>query len=388
MKNYRKMSLINYPLRMLIFLSILPLFNSSGQIVRYHASGGNEYHSQSPAAKEGSFHLYLSVSDRQTILHYTGNRENGSLTLTDSAAVDGTCGSLTVSPDKQWLYASVRSRESIASFSIEKQTGTLKPVSEIKAAGNPVYLSCDKSGRYLLSAYYSDNRVAVYQIKAGGDLMPEALQILEVPEKPHYINTDRSGRYVFVPVLGADMILQYIPDPATGTLSPNDPPMVKTAEGAGPRHLAFHPFLPYCYGVNELNSTVSVYALDEEKGTLKEITTRSNLPDDFQGSNTCADVHVSPDGKHLYTSNRGHNSIAAYSIDAGNGTLTPIAYAPTEKTPRAFAIEPSGQYLYAAGQDSGGLAAYRLNPSGEPELSGVYHPGGTLMWVEILEEAR
>ena len=365
------------------------LFISASLLSVYSYQNLSEFGSRTTASVEDvtekPFHLYLSVSNRHIILHYTGNNKTGKLSLTDSARVSGSCGSLAVSPDKRFLYAAVRSENSIATFSIKRKGGSLHFISSIKAAGNPVYLSCDKTGKFLLSAYYSDNRIAVYQIQGNGKVRPGAIQVIDIPTKPHYIRIDKSNKYVFVPVLGADMIRQYIFDPEQGPLTPNDPPQIITAKGSGPRHLAFHPDIPYCYGVNELNSTISAYSLDENTGLLNIIQTVSNVPAGYRINNTCADVHVTPNGKYLYSSNRGHNSLAAYKIDQNNGRLKIIGYYPTEKTPREFDIDPSGKFVYAAGQDSGGLASYRINSSGELEALAVYHPGGSLTWVEIIE---
>ncbi len=191
---------------------------------------------------ENPFHVYVSVNDRHTILHYTGNYENGNLSLADSVYVDGTCGSLTISPDKKFLYAAVRSGMRITTFRIGRPTGSLSFVSTIDAAGNPVYLSTDNQGRYLLSAYYSDNKVAVYRRYPWGSLQPEALQVLDVPPHPHCIRTDPSGRFVFVPVLGADRILQFVLDTASGPLRPNDPPYISTAQGCGTQAPGLSPF--------------------------------------------------------------------------------------------------------------------------------------------------
>ena len=336
-------------------------------------------------SRNNSFHLYLSVSDRHTILHYTGDDENGSLMLTDSVPTAGTCGSLTVSPDKRFLYAAERSEKGIAIFRINETTGALNYISSVRAAGNPVYLSIDNSGRFLFSAYYSDNVIAVHRILDNGELTTVPIQVIKTPDKPHFIRIDRSNRFVFVPVLGADTVRQYLFNPETGKLSPNDPSGFAAADGSGPRHLTFHPSLPYCFGVNELNSTVTAYSLNEKTGVLKEIQTISNVPPGHNANNTCADVHISPDGKILFTSNRGHNSIATYRVDNRTGKLTLVGYFATEKTPREFDITSSGRFLYAAGQDSGGLASYRIEANGELTPLTVYHPGGKPEWVEIIE---
>src|SRR5262249_37996626 len=146
---------------------------------------------------------------------------------------------------------------------------------------------------------------------------------------PHLIRTDPSNQYAFVPTKGSDAVAQFHFDPATGALDANDPPSVATAPGAGPRHLDFHPSAPIVYVIDENDDTVSTYSLSGS-GTLTHVQTLSTLPSGFDGSNnTCADVHVSKDGKFLYGSNRGHDSIAIFSIDQNDGTLTLVGHQPT-----------------------------------------------------------
>jgi 6-phosphogluconolactonase len=160
---------------------------------------------------------------------------------------------------------------------------------------------------------------------------------------------------------------------------------VDTKKGSGPRHFAFHPILPEVYFVNEKDSTVSVFEKDEITGKLKHLQTISTLPQNYQGPNTCADIHVTPNGKFVYASNRGHNSIAGYRVDAGSGKLEAIEQTVTEKIPRAFNIDPTGNFLVVAGQDSGKIAVFMIDSqTGKLTNTDSVQVGKGPAWVEIV----
>jgi 6-phosphogluconolactonase len=180
----------------------------------------------------------------------------------------------------------------------------------------------------------------------------------------HSINLDAANRFAFVADLGLDKVLVYRFDPSAGTLEPNDPPAAVIASGSGPRHFAFHPSGRFAYVINELNSTVTAFAYDAERGTLQTLQTVTTLPEGFDGKSFPAEVQVHPSGKFLYGSNRGHDSIACFAIDAATGRLTPIGHEPTQgKNPRNFGIDPTGAYLLAANQDGDNVVAFRIDPA-------------------------
>jgi 6-phosphogluconolactonase len=151
-------------------------------------------------------------------------------------------------------------------------------------------------------------------------------------------------------------------DPVGGKLVPHTQPWASLKPGAGPRHLAFHPSGHYVYVINELDSTMTVFAYDAERGGLKELQTISTLPQGFQGTSYCADVHVSPSGRFVYGSNRGHDSIAIFGVDVATGKLSCVGHEPTlGRTPRNFAIDPSGTFLLAANQDTDTIVTFRMD---------------------------
>ena len=195
---------------------------------------------------------------------------------------------------------------------------------------------------------------------------------------------DPSNRFVFVPHTRPNLIFQFTFDEKAGSLTPSSLPKVSTAENTGPRHLGFHPERPFVYFDNEQGSSVTAFKLDESDGTLTAFQTLSTLPRDFKGRNTCADLELTPCGRFLYAANRGHDSIAGFSVDADTGKLTSIGQTATEKTPRSFNIDPGGRYLYAAGQASDRLASYRIDKkSGRLEPLTIYSVGKRPSWVLV-----
>jgi 6-phosphogluconolactonase len=178
----------------------------------------------------------------------------------------------------------------------------------------------------------------------------------------HSVNLDAANRFAFVADLGLDKVLIYKFDPAKGTLTPNDPPSLSVTPGAGPRHFAFHPNGRNAYVINEMQSTVTAVGYDADHGVLKAIQTVSTLPNGFKGDTTTAEVQVHPSGRFLYGSNRGHNSIAIFSIDQKTGALSPIGHQTGQiKTPRNFGIDPTGSYLLVANQDSDSIVVFRID---------------------------
>lgn len=272
----------------------------------------------------------------------------------------------------------------VSAFAVERTTGALRFLNQQPSLGGaPCYVSLDAAEKFLLVANYVGGNVAVLPLRADGSL-GEASDIKqdqgsgvnrERQEGPHAhcILPDRTGRHVYSCDLGTDKIMVYRLDAKAGKLIPNEPPWAQVKPGAGPRHLTFHSGGRYAYVTNEMASTVTAFAHDPARGTLREIQTTPALPADFKGANTCADIHLSPDGEFLYCSNRGHDSIAAFRVDSRDGTLALVSHTPTEgKTPRNFALDPTGALLLVANQNSDTIVAFRrdattgrLTPAGQ-----------------------
>lgn len=315
----------------------------------------------SAAAIQADTFVYVSVAADKRIAVYHLDPETGKLThRSDCDVANGEPGALTVSPDRRFLLAAIRSTGKLASFRIDPATGRLTHLNTVPVGADPAFVATDRTGRYLLTAFYVAARVTVHRIGKDGHLSNEPLQSIDTAKNAHAIVPDRTNRFVFVPHTGPNAIFQFKFDVRTGRLSANAPARLETPKGTEPRHLAFHPSKPIAYIDNERGSSVTACAL-EETGTLRPLQTVSTLPKDFRGENSCAEVKVHPTGRWVYVSNRGHDSIAGFALD-GDGKLTARGQTATEKTPRSFEIDPSGNYLFAAGEGSGKVAGYRIDP--------------------------
>lgn len=285
---------------------------------------------------------------------------------------------LAIHPNRRFLFAVNESfakanSGGVSAFEIDTQGGKLTLLNQEPSGGSgPCHLVVDKSGRNVLVANYGGGSVAVLPVDANGRLGKASSFIQHQgssvdPRRQkgphaHSINLDTANRFAAAADLGLDKVLIYRFDPAKGTLTPNDPPSVSVAPGAGPRHFAFHPSDRYAYVINEMHSTVTAFAYDASRGVLKELQTISTLPEKVEGNST-AEVQVHPSGKFLYGSNRGHNSIVVFAINRKTGRLTLVEHEPTQgKTPRNFGIDPTGSYLLAANQESDNVAVFRIDP--------------------------
>jgi 6-phosphogluconolactonase len=255
----------------------------------------------------------------------------------------------------------------------------------VAAGPDPAHLATDATGRFLFAAYYVDGKVTVHAIGADGRPSDKPVQSIPTADKAHAIVPDPSNRFVFVPHTGANAIFQFTFDATTGRLTANHPAKVETPKKTGPRHLTFHPSKPIAYVANEQGSSVTAYDLDAKAGTLSPRQTLSTLPKEWQGVNACAELKVHPSGRFLYVSNRGHDSIAGFTLD-DDGKMTTLGQTPTEKTPRSFDIDPSGQFLYAAGEGSGKLATHQIDAkTGALNLVKTREVGKTPWWVLAVE---
>jgi 6-phosphogluconolactonase len=338
-----------------------------------------------PPGTGGRTVVYISAAGEKRIAVYHLDRATGKLTHHSDAKLDGEPGALVADPGRHYLFAALRAEGKLAAFRIDAGTGALTHVNTVAAGPDPAHVSTDAAGRFLLTAYYVDAKVTVHAIGKDGALGEKPLQSIATADKAHAIVPDPSGRFVFVPHTGPDAIFQFHFDAKTGRLSANEPARLTTPKGTGPRHLVFHPKLSVAYVANEQGGSVTAYALDGKAGTLRSLQTVSTLPKDFAGTNACAEIRVHPSGKFHFVSNRGHDSIAVFALDA-EGKLSAVGQEPTEKTPRSFDVDPSGKYLLAAGEASGRLAAYAVDGiTGRLKRLAVYESGKNLWWVLIVD---
>ncbi len=330
------------------------------------------------------YHIYVTLAGENKISILTMDAENGELTRQEDVALGGGPGPLAVDPEKRFLYAGVRSTQEISSFRTERETGKLTLISNIPLESDPCALYTDRAGRFLLSAYYSAGRVAVHALTPEGAVEKAPVQWLSTARGAHALQTDASNQFAFAPhVQESNAILQFLFDEAAGTLTPNpEAPKVTPPPGTGPRHFCFHPTKDIVYFDNEQECSVTGYHLDTSSGTLQPFQTLSTLPQGFDEENTCAQIHIAASGRTLYASNRGHDSIACFSIDPDTGRLSSMDQEPTEEMPRAFNLTPQDDFLLVGSLVSENLACYRVDQE-TGALSHMYtrHIGERPMWI-------
>jgi 6-phosphogluconolactonase len=273
----------------------------------------------------------------------------------------------------------------VSAFAVDRKTAALKFLNYKEAKGRgPSYVSVDKTGNYVLDANYGGGYVEVYSLAKDGSLDQQTAFVQhegssvhpQRQTKPyaHWFRTDPSNKFGLVADLGTDQIVVYKFDEKTGKLTSNDPPAAKVVGGQGPRHLAFHPNGKWVYAIAEMANEVMAFNWDDRKGTLNQFQAVKTLADDFTGPSTAAEIAVRADGKFLYASNRGEDSIVMYAIDANTGELTLRQRTPSRgKVPRYFTLDPTSKWLIVSNQESANVAVFsvdastgELAPKGEP----------------------
>ncbi len=348
-------------------------------------------------ARAGQF-LYLASSRDKTIVAYEVNNECGELTKRFSVDLPGNPGALAFSPDTSFVYAALKGLEDgkAGVATLERaDDGSLTPVDTATITSGSPYIRTDKTGRYLLAAHYNAGNVAVYRIR-DGVCTDELLDLRKTERTAHCIEIDPSGRFVFVPHTAPNKVYQFRLDVESGKLIPNDAPF---AEGPDkdhryhePRHYAHHPSLKMAYTSNEKGGGITAWTFDPVKGTLRRRQTLSTLPPDYEGESAAADIHLTPDGRFAYVSNRDvtarkegeptKDTLAGVALDPKTGEMKLIGYFPTADFPRSFCIDLAGRFVYSAGQSSATLFAYRIDEqTGKLEHFATYETGESPIWV-------
>jgi 6-phosphogluconolactonase len=343
----------------------------------------------SSAASADTF-AYVANADGNDISVFRVEPTSGKIETVETVTFPGVdkAGSstpLAVSPDKRLLFAGVRAEPYVVlSFAINEKSGRLAYRGRGPLADSMANIATDRSGKFLFSASYGGNKVAVNPIGADG-IVGTPTEVIPTGLNAHAFLPSPDNAYVFATNLGSDQILSFHFDAATGAVTPNDPPVVKVGEKNGPRHFVFHPNGRFVYLINELSAALLVFSYDAAHGAWREIQHASALPDKFEGKPWAADIHLTPDGRFLYASERTSSTIAAFKVDAESGHLTPLGSIPTEKQPRGFAIDPSGHLLAAVGELSNGMSVYRIDgESGALKLLQSYPVGKKPNWVEFV----
>ena len=349
--------------------------------------------------------VYVSNAEDGDIGMYT-LQSDGSLQPGPRFKAEKVVMPMTVSPDKRFLVAAVRSKPFAAyTYSIDRGTGALRLVGTGPLAESFPYISLDNTGRFLLGASYGAHLVSVNPVGADGRV-GAPMQTIPTARNAHAIRTDNTNRFVFVPHLGTDQVFQFLFDEKSGRLSANTPPVVQMKAGSGPRHLITSPDNRFVYLLNELTATVTTLALDGKTGLLTEASSASALPPDSKlvpgaprgavgvpgapprdTSNDiwASDLHLTPNGRFLYAAERTSSSLGAFSVDAATGKLSYLASTPTERQPRGFRVDPTGRFMVVSGEKSDTISAYSIDQSsGALKPIGKYPTGKGSNWVEIV----
>lgn len=341
--------------------------------------------------------VYVSNAEDGDIGMYT-LKSDGLLQAGPRFKAGGDVMPMTVSPDKRFLVAALRSKPFTAhTYSIDRASGALRQVGSGPLAESLPYITFDRKGRFLLGASYGGNLVSVNPVGTDGRV-GEPLQVIPTARNAHAIITDKTNRFAFVPHLGTDQVFQFLFDEKSGRLSANTPPLLQLRAGSGPRHLITSPDNRFVYLLNELTASVSTLSL--ENGILKEIDSTSSLPKDTrlgpglprpqQGRDVgndiwASDIHITPNGRFLYTAERTGSTINAFTVNTASGLPTYTGSTPTERQPRGFRIDPAGRFMVVSGEKSAMLATYAIDPaSGSLRQIGRFPTGKGSNWVEIV----
>jgi 6-phosphogluconolactonase len=321
---------------------------------------------------------YTTKTSSKGIYSFHFDAATGQLTAIGIAAETRDPSWVAVHPGGKFLYAANEAGKAstVSAFAVDAKSGKLALLNQIPSLGeDPCYLSFDKTGKYLLVANYSSGTIAVFPILADGRLGEHTAFVKDQgatgPDKErqegphaHWIEVSSDNRFAFVADLGLDAILSYRFDASKGSLTPNKPFFLRPlTAGAGPRHATFSPGGGHFYVLSEINSTVTAFAYAPDHGVFGYLGGVPMLPAGFEGRNDAAEIAIHQSGKWLFASNRGHDSIAVFSIDPANGKLSAAGGFPTGgREPRHFAIDPSGKYLLAENQFSNNIVVFKIDP--------------------------
>jgi 6-phosphogluconolactonase len=323
-------------------------------------------------------HLYLGTYTRTTsrgIHRVAFDARTGALGQPDLVAEAKNPTWLAWSPDRRTLFATDAGLEGVRAYAVDPADGSLHLRNQRPSgAGHPTHLAVDASGRMLLSANYGSGTVTAWPIQPDGSLGERSGFAQHTgssvnPERQkephaHGVTLSPNQRFAFVPDLGIDQVKVYAIDPATATFRPHTTPSAAVPPGSGPRHLAFSPDGRHAYVINEMGGTVSVFAYEAAAGTLAPVETVSTLPADFSGANKTAEIVVHPNGRYVYGSNRGHDSIVVYARDERTGRLAHVETVPSGgRSPRHFDLSPDGAWLVTLHEDTHDGYVFRVDPA-------------------------
>jgi 6-phosphogluconolactonase len=338
------------------------------------------------SAAKGQYIAYVGTYTAKTsskgIYAYRFDAEKGQLTTMGVAAETADPSFLAVHPNGKYLYAvneistfNGGAGGAVSAFSVAAKTGALKFLNQVPTRGaGPCHVSLDKNGAYVLVANYDGGSIASFPVREDGSLGTASGFVQHSGSGPnkerqegphaHWIGTSPDNRFALAVDLALDQVIVYGFDSGNGLFTPMLSGFAKVKPGAGARHLAFHPNGKFAYLLSEMDSSVTVFSYQAKNGAFSSLETLSALPKDYAGPKEAAEIAVHPSGKFLYTSNRGHDSIALFEINPAKGTLKSLGQVLTGgKTPRHFAIDPTGMYLLAENQESNNIVVFHIDPA-------------------------
>jgi 6-phosphogluconolactonase len=359
-----------------------------------------------PQAAPRTF-VYVAAAEAGLIDVYEMDRASGALISIGQAAAGKLVMPMAVSPGKKFLYAIIRSEPFRAvTYAIDPETGALTQKASAPLPDSMCYASVDATGRFLFTASYGGDKIAVTPIGADGLIEAPPFQTLPTGRHAHSVLPSHSNKFVFAACLGADQIMQFNFDAATGMLMPNSPRFIEVRPGHGPRHLAIPRNDKFLYVLNELSGHVSQFAIETATGTLAETDSVGSVPisaglepgfprspvsgaaasEDETPRIWAADLQITPDSKFLYSTERTHSKIALFAVAPETGKLTYIENYATETQPRGIRIDPAGSFLTASGEKSNRLAVYKIDPvTGKLTEAGRYPISAGANWIEIVQ---
>jgi 6-phosphogluconolactonase len=347
------------------------------------------------AESHGQYFVYVGTreSGKTGIYVYRFHEDSGKITPLGLAAETASPFSLVASRNGRYLYVANiieqfegKASGSVAVFAIDRQTGKLALLNQVATRGTePAYVSMDRTERFVLVANYGSGSLAVLPVRKDGGLGEVTAFVQHTgssvdPKRqegphPHSFDVSPDNRFALAADLGVDKLFVYRFNSTTGLFSPAESPYVTVKPGSGPRHIDFSPNGRFVYLLCEMASTITVYSYNAASGALHDLQVVSALPKGFTGGNWAAEIKVASSGRFLYASNRGNDTIAVFAISPQKGTLTPIAYVPTQgKEPWMFAIDPDGSYLVAPNKDSDNIVVFRVH-----QKSGRLTPTGQVL---------
>ena len=342
-----------------------------------------------PASDNPPLVVYVGHGNPTGDIHiFDLDADRGALNLREVVSTGSPTSYFALHPTGRFAYTTQNRTDRVSAFAVDREIGpkvgrlrklgdvAVPPTRGAKEAG-PAYVTVDARGQFLLVANYRGHNAVVFQLGDDGGIGP-MVESVSAGEHAHCVRLAPDNRFAFVCHLGADLVAQYRFDQISGALGPQDPPVVRTAPGAGPRHLTFAPDGRRAFLINELDATLMSFDYDPAHGLLRAHACVPTLPEDYQGRRWGSDVQVRPDGRFVYVSNRAHDSLAVFALgddgDQDGGALRFVERVPCGgQTPRTFTLDPTGRLLLVANQDSGTVACFAIDPA-----SGRLSPRGAV----------